>query len=221
MKGCLSLIVVIIVLSILITYPLFILGVVLIWWGIHEYKINKQLKAKSKLIPTIITLGFIFSISGCALTLSKDTEKDNAETSKSDSEAIVNEEQTEADATPINDTADSPTSTPEKEPEPEPEPAPQVEQEEVKEEPVVNNTPDQESNNSTESNSNTGISETDSSSNTQQETVNTVTTPSAPQREYYQNCTELRKVYPSGVPSDHPAYASKHDRDKDGWACER
>lgn len=219
MKGCLSIIVVIIALSILITYPLFILGVVLIWWGIHEYKINKQLNAKSKLIPTIITLGFIFSISGCALTLSKDTEKDSAETSKSESEAVVNEEQTEEDATPVNDTTDSPTSTPEKEPEPEP--TPQVEQEEVKEEPVVNNPPDQETNNSTDSNSNTGISETDSSSITQEETVNTVTTPSAPQREYYQNCTELRKVYPSGVPSDHPAYAPKHDRDKDGWACER
>jgi micrococcal nuclease len=39
--------------------------------------------------------------------------------------------------------------------------------------------------------------------------------------EYFQNCTELRKKYPDGVPSDHPAYASKHDRDKDGWACER
>ncbi|KAA0547010.1 nuclease [Bacillus sp. BGMRC 2118] len=36
----------------------------------------------------------------------------------------------------------------------------------------------------------------------------------------YQNCTELRKVYPDGVPSTHPAYASKHDRDKDNWACE-
>ncbi|MGD6959412.1 thermonuclease family protein [Rossellomorea aquimaris] len=42
-----------------------------------------------------------------------------------------------------------------------------------------------------------------------------------PQQEYYQNCTELRKVYPNGVASDHPAYASKHDRDKDDWACER
>lgn len=39
--------------------------------------------------------------------------------------------------------------------------------------------------------------------------------------EYYQNCTALRQVYPDGVPSDHPAYASKHDRDKDNWACER
>jgi len=45
--------------------------------------------------------------------------------------------------------------------------------------------------------------------------------PSSGGTEYYKNCTELRKVYPDGVPSDHPAYASKHDRDKDGWACER
>ncbi|WP_239454244.1 thermonuclease family protein [Bacillus suaedaesalsae] len=38
--------------------------------------------------------------------------------------------------------------------------------------------------------------------------------------ESYQNCTELRKIYPDGVPSTHPAYSSKHDRDKDNWACE-
>uniref|UniRef100_UPI00406C30E0 excalibur calcium-binding domain-containing protein n=1 Tax=Sporosarcina sp. FSL K6-1522 TaxID=2921554 RepID=UPI00406C30E0 len=37
----------------------------------------------------------------------------------------------------------------------------------------------------------------------------------------FQNCTELRKKYPNGVASDHPAYSSKHDRDKDGYACER
>ncbi|GLC89311.1 excalibur calcium-binding domain-containing protein [Lysinibacillus piscis] len=44
---------------------------------------------------------------------------------------------------------------------------------------------------------------------------------SPPKNEYYKNCTELRKVYPQGVAANHPAYASKHDRDKDGWACER
>lgn len=41
------------------------------------------------------------------------------------------------------------------------------------------------------------------------------------QRESYQNCTKLREVHPDGVPKGHPAYESKHDRDKDGWACER
>jgi endonuclease YncB( thermonuclease family)/NADH:ubiquinone oxidoreductase subunit 6 (subunit J) len=38
--------------------------------------------------------------------------------------------------------------------------------------------------------------------------------------EYFQNCTELKKVYPDGVASDHAAYQSKMDRDKDNWACE-
>lgn len=39
--------------------------------------------------------------------------------------------------------------------------------------------------------------------------------------ETFQNCTELRKKYPNGVSSDHPAYQLKMDRDKDNWACER
>jgi DNA segregation ATPase FtsK/SpoIIIE-like protein len=37
----------------------------------------------------------------------------------------------------------------------------------------------------------------------------------------FANCTELRKVYPNGVPSTHPAYTSKMDRDNDNYACER
>ena len=36
----------------------------------------------------------------------------------------------------------------------------------------------------------------------------------------FANCTEMRTVYPSGVKKGHPAYATKHDRDQDGWACE-
>lgn len=60
------------------------------------------------------------------------------------------------------------------------------------------------------------------SSETNSTTAPSSTPPAASDgKEYYQNCTELRKVYPDGVPSDHPAYASKHDRDKDNWACER
>lgn len=37
----------------------------------------------------------------------------------------------------------------------------------------------------------------------------------------FANCTEMREYYPNGVKEGHPAYESKHDRDKDGWACER
>ncbi|MCM3250436.1 MULTISPECIES: thermonuclease family protein [Bacillus] len=39
--------------------------------------------------------------------------------------------------------------------------------------------------------------------------------------ESFANCTELRKKYPNGVPSSHPAYQSKMDRDHDNYACER
>lgn len=45
--------------------------------------------------------------------------------------------------------------------------------------------------------------------------------PAAPETEYFQNCTELRKKYPNGVPAGHPAYQPKMDRDKDNYACER
>lgn len=38
--------------------------------------------------------------------------------------------------------------------------------------------------------------------------------------EWFDNCTHLRTKYPDGVPSDHPAYQSKMDRDKDNYACE-
>ncbi|WP_391369463.1 excalibur calcium-binding domain-containing protein [Lysinibacillus sp. KU-BSD001] len=37
----------------------------------------------------------------------------------------------------------------------------------------------------------------------------------------FQNCTAMRAYYPNGVASTHPAYAAKHDRDGDNWACEK
>lgn len=37
----------------------------------------------------------------------------------------------------------------------------------------------------------------------------------------FKNCTEMREYYPNGVKKGHPAYEAKHDRDNDGWACER
>ncbi|MFP3667784.1 thermonuclease family protein [Priestia sp. SIMBA_032] len=42
-----------------------------------------------------------------------------------------------------------------------------------------------------------------------------------PSTEFFQNCTDMRTVYPNGVPSSHPAYQAKMDRDKDNFACER
>ncbi|WP_169803224.1 excalibur calcium-binding domain-containing protein, partial [Neobacillus novalis] len=49
----------------------------------------------------------------------------------------------------------------------------------------------------------------------------TAATASSGGSEFFANCTELRKKYPNGVASDHPAYQLKLDRDKDGFACER
>ncbi|MGG2111890.1 S-layer homology domain-containing protein [Lysinibacillus pakistanensis] len=46
-------------------------------------------------------------------------------------------------------------------------------------------------------------------------------TPTTQTKEYFKNCTELNKVYPSGVQEGHPAYDKKMDRDGDGWACEK
>lgn len=44
--------------------------------------------------------------------------------------------------------------------------------------------------------------------------------PSTQPIEQFANCTELRKVYPTGVKKGHPAYSERMDGDKDGVACE-
>ncbi|MED0776616.1 excalibur calcium-binding domain-containing protein [Bacillus siamensis] len=49
----------------------------------------------------------------------------------------------------------------------------------------------------------------------------TQASPSVAGTEHFANCTELRKKYPHGVPSTHPAYTSKMDRDNDNFACEK
>ncbi|KMN57414.1 endonuclease [Bacillus velezensis] len=72
-----------------------------------------------------------------------------------------------------------------------------------------------ETHKSNPSNSNSSSSASSSSSNSAQ------ASPSAGGTEHFANCTELRKKYPHGVPSTHPAYTSKMDRDNDNFACEK
>ncbi|WP_051239045.1 thermonuclease family protein [Jeotgalicoccus psychrophilus] len=50
--------------------------------------------------------------------------------------------------------------------------------------------------------------------------ANPVTAPESGGSYNFANCTELKTEFPDGVASDHPAYQSKMDRDKDNWACE-
>ncbi|QIW79942.1 thermonuclease family protein [Bacillus tequilensis] len=59
------------------------------------------------------------------------------------------------------------------------------------------------------------------SSETSTTTENKASSASTEETETFKNCTELRKKYPNGVPSSHPAYQSKMDRDHDNYACER
>ncbi|QVN25896.1 thermonuclease family protein [Bacillus halotolerans] len=59
------------------------------------------------------------------------------------------------------------------------------------------------------------------SSETSTTTENEASSASTGETETFKNCTELRKKYPNGVPSSHPAYQSKMDRDHDNYACER
>ncbi|PER36197.1 hypothetical protein CN485_01990 [Bacillus cereus] len=55
----------------------------------------------------------------------------------------------------------------------------------------------------------------------QQESTSKSTINNSDASESFSNCTELRKKYPNGVPSSHPAYSATLDRDKDGFACEK
>lgn len=76
MRGCLTFILIIIIIALVISFPVTIIGIGILLWGIYEYNINKQLKAKSKLIPVIISFGLILSIFGCSIGLSNEDNKD-------------------------------------------------------------------------------------------------------------------------------------------------
>lgn len=66
----------------------------------------------------------------------------------------------------------------------------------------------------------TGCGDNGNKDNAINKPVQVKPTPPPATQTNFKNCTELRKVYPKGVAKGHPAYESKHDRDKDGWACE-
>lgn len=75
--------------------------------------------------------------------------------------------------------------------------------------------------NSTSSSDNASDSNDSSSQNDSNNNANSSAASSDSQgSQQFNNCTELRKVYPHGVTQDHPAYSGKLDRDGDGMACE-
>ncbi|WP_412094349.1 excalibur calcium-binding domain-containing protein [Bacillus atrophaeus] len=82
---------------------------------------------------------------------------------------------------------------------------------------ITSNESNKQSSSTQNSDTNKSSSSASSSSNTTQTSPSTSTEGT----ESFANCTELRKKYPNGVPSTHPAYQSKMDRDHDNFACER
>ncbi len=70
------------------------------------------------------------------------------------------------------------------------------------------------SDNASESNASSSQSDSESNANS------SVSSSDSQGSQQFNNCTELRKVYPHGVSQDHPAYSGKLDRDGDGMACE-
>ncbi|ARF16554.1 thermonuclease family protein [Sporosarcina ureae] len=50
--------------------------------------------------------------------------------------------------------------------------------------------------------------------------VDSVKIPVYGETQDFNNCTELRKVYPKGVKKGHPAYKAQMDGNSNGWACE-
>lgn len=73
----------------------------------------------------------------------------------------------------------------------------------------------------TTGNRNGQVNNPSGTSGTVQNNIHNTKPPTNNSAQRFKNCTEMRKVHPNGVPKGHPAYEPKHDRDKDGWACER
>ncbi|PTI41765.1 DNA-binding protein [Staphylococcus succinus] len=77
------------------------------------------------------------------------------------------------------------------------------------------------SQNKVDNESHHGSSNDDNTNTTiENDSTNDVSNSTEQNSKSFPNCTALREVYPNGVPQGHSAYEPKHDRDKDGYACE-
>ncbi|WP_341320354.1 excalibur calcium-binding domain-containing protein [Solibacillus sp. FSL H8-0523] len=207
MNGCLTIILAIIALIIVIKYPLVIIGIILIVWGIREYKINKQLKAKSKLIPIIIIFGCALSISGCTLAINDAEEKKQIELIEQEEakrQQELKKQQEELERQKELERQEELERQKELEKQAELERQKELEkQAELERQKELEKQAELERQKELEK----------QAEQKRQEPV--------VEQEYFSNCKEMNVVYPNGVPEDHPAYASARDRDKDGWACEK
>lgn len=195
-------------LSTVIITPLAWIGVLLVAFGIYQ-KIQKD---KGKLTFSkpgiIIAAGFFLSwiLAFALVEPTKTTQENTTKQQNEINKSISNQEQQKE-----KNTADNENNTEENN-----ETIQTEVTETVQDVQATQNQTQSTASNDTNTNSNLNSNTEIKNETPISQPVNTPTT-----TESYKNCKELNAVYPNGVPSNHPAYASKHDRDKDGWACEK
>lgn len=193
------------------------IGFLILIYGVYQKKQQDKGKITFSKPWIIILVGFFIWISGLALV--EPTNEVSEETQEIQKEQNSIEETEEKTSSPTEEKTQTPEPTISEEESIEEEKtsetvAPENAPSKKVEAPQVEDTIEEKSDTTNETIvSNSG---NDSSSSTTDSSAET----STDVYESYQNCTALRAVYPSGVGQDHPAYAPKHDRDKDGWACE-
>lgn len=90
----------IITLGLFIKYPIFTIGIVLSSWSIYEWKINRNLKVKSKKPAVILSIGIVLAISAIFSTNEEDINKINESTKGISEKNTAIEEQIEQTFTP-------------------------------------------------------------------------------------------------------------------------
>lgn len=79
MRGCLSVIVIFILLMFLLQFPLIMVGIVITAWGIREWKASTRLQKMKTRAVVLIFLGIIISLVGFATTNGDTKDENNSE----------------------------------------------------------------------------------------------------------------------------------------------
>src|SRR5690625_2246178 len=99
MQGCITFLIIILLIALLIKFPFFIMCIAVILYGFTTYQKNKKENVKSKVGPTILIIGILLTLGSCASSFADDeTDKENIakeETAKVEESAVEIEEEKE------------------------------------------------------------------------------------------------------------------------------
>lgn len=189
-----------------------ILGIAIAIWGAYQWSKNRKLGAKSKVPAIIILIGLLISIAWFSVS-GNDTEladkEQESDVTQQDSK-VKNEEEQKAEKLKTEQEAEQKRIEEERIKAEQEALVRQQEQERQQQEALAKQ---QEQ----EKQRQEALAQQQEQERQQQEAE----AEASQQVQSYSNCTQLRQDYPAGVPSSHPAYASRLDRDKDNYACER